>query len=193
MDLLFDSGKDLYANMDGTPFLEEEFLPGSVFLKSGEVYTGEFRYDIYADQVQFVDGEKLYCLAFPGELVAVKIGETMIKFLSYGDGRNLSEGYLITLVDGYYSLYVKLAKNLNEAVPEKPYQPARPPKFVNKPDNFYIMVGDSPALRVKGKKELIQMFQGKESIVKDFIDEEGIKTNNRFDLIKLVTFMNSGE
>ena len=193
MKMLTDAGEDLYVNIDGTPFLNDEFIQGTVALKSGDIYSGEFRYDIYADQVQFVAEGKIYCIAIPEETSFVKIGELQIKFLKYADKKNISDGYLVTLVDGYYSLYAKLNKTLNSPVPEKPYQPAQPGKFVDKSEDYYIKVGENPALRVRNKKDIVAMFPGKEKMAGEFIDSEGIKVNSRFDLVKLVSFLNSNE
>jgi len=191
MKTLYDTGEDLYENIDGTPFLSDEFLPGDIYMRSGEVYSGDFRYDIYADQVQFKGENMIYCIAFPEDIVSVKIGDIILKYLSNADNKKASEGYLINLTDGYYSLYMKLNKTLNPPVSVKPYQPEEPGKFVDKDEYYFIGIGDTPILRVKGKREVIEMFPGKEKLVKDFIDREGIKTNNRNDLIRLVTFLNS--
>ncbi|HUS87392.1 MAG TPA: hypothetical protein VMW76_09140 [Bacteroidales bacterium] len=191
--LLNDYNELLYENIEGTPFFTEEFIKGIVYMKSGESYTGEFRYDIYADQIQFIGGEKIYCIAFPEKLSYVLIGDMSIKYVGYEQNGVPAHGYFITLEDGYYSLYLKKGKVLNDPVGLKPYQSAKPAKFVDKIDIYYIKIGENPALRVKGMRNLLKLLPGEKDNIRDYIDSEGIKPGNRFDLVKLVLYLNKSD
>ena len=46
-----------YETIDGTPYMSQSFFKGLVIMHSGDTLTGEFRFDVYANQIEFRKGE----------------------------------------------------------------------------------------------------------------------------------------
>ncbi|HCC69990.1 MAG TPA: hypothetical protein DEQ09_02400 [Bacteroidales bacterium] len=180
-----------YENIGGTPYLNKEFEPGKVYLKSGEVFTGEYRFDLYANQIQFINEGSRYVISYPDKIYKVELNGHTFKYIDYKIDAGIRNGYFITLVEGYYSLYLKKSKRLKDPVPTKPYQQARPAKFLDYKDCYYIKIGDEPAIRVKNMKGIIKISGNLGLDVEDFIKREKIKLSREYDLVKLVNYINS--
>ena len=80
---------------------------------------------------------------------------------------------------------------MKDPVPTKPYQQARPAKFLDYKDSYYIKIGDEPALRVKNKRRFIKMLGEYGSEIANYIKEEKIKFRHEYDMVKLVTYLNN--
>jgi len=189
--LMSEYSPKAYENIDGTPYLKREFEEGKVYLRSGEVFTGEYRFDLYANQVQFLSRDSRYVIADPERIYKVELNGHTFKYIDYKIDAGIRHGYFITLVEGYYSLYLRKSKRLKDPVPTKPYQQARPAKFLDYKDSYYIKIGDEPALRVKNKRRFIKMLGEYGSEIANYIKEEKIKFRHEYDMVKLVTYLNN--
>jgi len=189
--IIFNSNQKAYENIDGTPYLNREFKEGKVFLKSGDVLTGDFRFDLYANHVQFIDKGSRYVIAYPEKIYKIELDGNVFKYIDYRIDAGIDEGYFIELVDGYYSLYLKKSKTLKDPVATKPYQQARPARFVDHRDYYYIKIGEDPAKRVRNKRELIRLSGEYGPEVESYIKENKIRLSREFDLVKLVDYINN--
>jgi hypothetical protein len=61
---------------------------------------------------------------------------------------------------------------------------------VNQNDSYFLKIGDTPAVRIKTKKDLNLFFENKGAGISDFIKKEKIKTNDPEGLVKLAKFYN---
>ena len=189
--MVSDFNPQAYENIDGTPYLVKEFEEGKVYLTNAEVISGKFRFDLYANQVQFnIDGSR-YVIAYPEKIIMIELNGNILKYIDYKIDAGVDHDYLITLVQGYYSLYLKKSKTLKDPVPTKPYQQARPAKFLDHQDYYYIKVGENPAQRVKNKRDIIKICSDKGSEVETYIKNEKINVNKEYDLVKLITHVNN--
>lgn len=185
-----DFNPKAYENIKGSPFLATDFEKGNVVLKSGEKYRGEFRYDVYADQMQFMANDKIYVVAFPEKLELLQIEENIFRFVPFFIDRKVKSGYFVSLSQGYYSLYLRKGKTLKDPVASKPYEQARPAKFLDRKDFFYFQVGENAAIRVNNKKDLINLCGDKGSEVEKYMKSNKINVKNRADLTELTTYIN---
>lgn len=188
--LISDFNPKAYKNIDGTPYLIEEFEDGKVYLKSGEVLTGKFRFDLYANQVQFINEDSRYVIAYPEKIYKIELNGNTLKYIDYKIDAGIDHDYFITLVEGYYSLYLNKSKTLKDPVATKPYQQARPARFLDHKDYYYIKAGEEPAQRVRNKKDIVNICGEKIPGIQNYIKEEKISSNNEYDLVKLITYIN---
>ncbi len=189
--LISDFNPKAYENIGGTPYLKEEYEEGRVYLETGEVYTGRFRFDLYANQIQFINEDSRYVIAYPEKIYKIELNDNILKYIDYKIDAGIDHGYFITLVEGYSSLYLKKSKTLKDPVPTKPYQQARPAKFLDHKDYYYIKIGENPAQRVTNKKSIINICGDMAADVEKYIKDESIKVKKEGDLVQLVTFMNN--
>jgi len=188
--MVSDFNPNAYENIDGTPYLVKEFEEGKVYLRTGEVISGKFRFDLYANQIQFIVDGSRYVIAYPEKISMIELNGHILKYIDYNIDAGVNHDYLITLVQGYYSLYLMKSKTLKDPVPTKPYQQARPAKFLDHKDYYYIKVGENPAQRVRNKREIIKICGDKGSEVEMYIKNEKINVQKEYDLVKLITQVN---
>ncbi|MBN1387077.1 MAG: hypothetical protein JW965_01435 [Bacteroidales bacterium] len=188
--LVSDFNPKAYENIGGTPYLVKEYEEGKVYLMTGEVLNGEFRFDLYADAIQFINEGNRYVLAYPQRITKIELNGNVLKYIDYKIDAGIDYGYFIELVEGYSSLYLRKSKTLTDPVSTRPYQQARPARFIDHKDYYYIKIGENPAQRVRNKKELIKLFGDEATKAETYIKNERINVKNEYDLVKLVTQMN---
>jgi hypothetical protein len=188
--LVSDFNPEAYENIDGSPYLVKDYEKGKVYLESGEILEGEFRFDLYANAIQFINKGSRYVLAYPEKISMIELNGNILTYIDYKIDAGIDHGYFITLVKGYYSLYILKSKTLKDPEPTKPYQQARPARFLDHKDYYYIKIGENPAERVRNKKEIIKICGEKGKEVEMYIKEEKINVKNVDDLTKLVTYIN---
>lgn len=189
--IIFNSNQKAYENIDGTPYLNREFEEGKVYLETGEVLIGEFRFDLYADHVQFIHEGSRYVIAYPEKVARIELNGHVFKYIDYKIDAGVDQGYFIVLAEGACSLYLQKSKTLREAVSAKPYQQPHPPKFLDHRDYCYVKIGEDPAQRVRNKRRLIKMFGDIGPEVEKYIKEEKIRVRREYDLVKLINYINS--
>ncbi len=189
------SGPDAiqYSSIIGDPFMFADFHEGKFVLTDGGSYDLMLRYDIYADEIHVKKNDQVYGLSHPEKMAYVLIDTT--KFVYSKIRKNVDtindEYYFVVATEGKCSLLIK--KNIRVQDPEapKPYQDAKPAKFIPLPDTYYVKLGDEVAIPVKSKKDLLEVLSDRESQINEFISRNKIKTKDIKDLKKVVDYYNS--
>ncbi|MFO7574308.1 MAG: hypothetical protein R6W67_04035 [Bacteroidales bacterium] len=184
------SSADTYRDVKGTPYLMQDFVEGKIYTKSGDVFPGEYRFDIFANRVQFMNNDVMYQVAYPDSVSKIEIGETTLKYVEYTDGDEVKKGYFIVIEDGECLLLRQKNKVWYDALPAKPYQTPEPPRFGNGKDLIFLKNGDAPAEKVAGEKDVLRLMGPREAEAKRIIDREKLKVKKEEDLLKLIKILN---
>ncbi|MBE0673752.1 MAG: hypothetical protein IH591_03735 [Bacteroidales bacterium] len=180
-----------YQDIDGTPYLHDGFMEGLLYMKSGVIYSGEYRYDIYADQIEFKRDENVFTVGIPDSIIKLQTELFTIGYLEYLDKTTVRKSYLLLLEEGHYSLCHQKRKVFRKAEPVKPYQDApTPARFDNAGDDYFLKVGDSPAEKITNAKDIIRICGADGEKAKNYVDKEKLNVKKEEDLIKLVKFLN---
>lgn len=188
--------KNMYKDVEGSPFLPKEFREGKIQIKDEGLYGGKLRYDMYANEMQFIAKENIYAVAFPENIEFIEIEDMMFIYAHYLSATSsvaLKESYFVVLMNGNCKLLARKAVLLLEAESTKPYVPAKPAQFNRKKDSYYIKKKNLPAIKITNRKSLIGILADKETEVLSFIKKEKISYKNPEDLKKLVEHYNSLE
>jgi len=89
------------------------------------------------------------------------------------------------------SLYSQHKVDFIKATKAAPYKDPEPPKFVAKPDTYYLKIGQKAAVKIENKKGLIELFPDHKKEVAAFIKQNQTKLNKPEELIALVEYYNS--
>lgn len=184
-----------YANIKGNPYMFRDFKPGKLILRSGEEFNLAFRYDVYADQMHIKDKNAVYGLIHPEKIAQIVIDSVKFVYAEFENKGNeitaSNGGYFILKTDGKCSLLVR--KNIRVQDPElpKPYQPAKPAKFINTADTYYLKMQDKNAVKISSKDELLSVLADKKNEVNRFIKENRLKLKEEGDLSRLITYYNN--
>lgn len=182
------------SDIEGSPYLNDEFIEGTVFTTSKTQYIGvPLRYNIYSDQIEFKAGDgPVQALAAPEIVEKVQFGEYKIVYIPFAISKKIRRGFFREIESGDKAVLLARSQVLFEDA-KKPaaYQEAEPPKFVRKPDDYYIRVGKEPARLISRKKDLEEVFPDHKKEVNSFIKENKVKPNKPERLTKLIQYYNS--
>lgn len=179
-----------YEDINGSPYIFENFATGKVKLKEGKTFEGPLRCDLYAGEIEFktTDGE-IYTIINPETIENININDR--KFIYITSGKKANSGYFEVIQEGEFSLLAKHSVILKDPVPEKPYVPGKPATFITKDDIFYVLNDKTGLVEIKNKEVLTGIDETRTESIKGFIKENKIKTSDKSDLIEMVNFLNA--
>ena len=180
-------------DIEGSPYLDDEFIKGSVFTKSKTEFVGvPLRYNVYNDDIEFMAEEDVIkALAAPEMTEKIEFGDYKIMYLPFIVVKKIKNGYFISLEEGKASLFSKPKVIFQEAKKAGAYVDAEPAKFIKKSDEYYIRIGMEAARPVTSKSDLYDVFPDHKKEIKSFIKDNKVKPHKREKLKKLVQYYNS--
>lgn len=189
------SNYSAYSDIVGDPYTFKDFFPGRIIMKTGKTHQVDLRFDIYSNQINFKEDDQIFTLLNPEKVATIEIDTLRLIFCDYikkaGDEMPAGSFYFILKLDGYCKLLIKRNVNVQEAELPKLYQEAKPAEFVRMPDDYYLIVGDEPAVRLSNKKDLLTLLSDYKDDIERFIDSNKLGIKKIADVIKIVKFYNS--
>jgi len=181
------------SDIEGSPYLEDNFIKGSVYTTSKTEYVDvPLRYNIYNDQLEFKTGnDKVQALAAPEMIEKIEFGNYKMVYAPYSISKKIRRGFFVVLAEGKSSLYEKPRITFKEATEPGGYKDAEPAKFVRNTDEYYIRVGENQAKLVGNKNDLLEVFPDHQKQLETFIKKNKIKPNKPESLKELVKYYNS--
>ncbi|MEZ4793551.1 MAG: hypothetical protein R2783_08855 [Gelidibacter sp.] len=182
--------------VQGSPYINEDFLPARISVSEDDVFY--VRYNAISDQFE-VKGEnnKSYALnKYRRDIVVQLVGlkKTYQVFGYLDENENENFGYFVIMND--QDSNVKLLKKekkffIGEKVATTSYDTPKPATYKRANDEYYIKIGNDPAVELPTKKkEIAKLFPKKEDKILNFIKEHKIKTKREEDLNRLMSYIN---
>lgn len=199
VNLLIDvSPVVLNESVEGSPYINEKFLPASISASEGDVFY--VRYNALNDEFEVKgDNNKAYALNryrrdIVIEILPLKKTYQVIGF--YDDEQNENFGYFLYLSnqDAKTVLFKKeKVIFIDEQKASTGYDTNDPAKYKRVNDKFFIKLDGSKILSElpSKKKSLAKLFPNHEDIVLKYIKDNRIKTSKEDDLIQLVNYINT--
>jgi len=185
---------DKATNIDGSPYLNDEFEKGEVVLKDKTTFKDVLlRYNIYNDQMEFQDEGKEYAIGTGAWhlLDRISVGDNIFVVDIYSIGTREKEGYFTLLADGETKLLRKHEMKLTDPVPAKPMQDPKNSEFVRKQDVYYLKIGSERIYEINNLKKMIAHVGEHQDELKTFAKKEKISVKKPDKLAKLVDYYNS--
>lgn len=185
--------KYLLPDLKGSPYEQKDFIFGKLFYKNN--LEGEFplRYDVYADEIQIMNGEETGAILRTKD-IHVNINGLNYYLLGYVLDEVFKEGYFIEKVKGKNaSLLIKKRKFYMEGQPaQNSFIRAVAPKFTDNEIYFVLFEEkDQPIYLPKQTRKFIALFpEDKKDEIQKFIKENKLKLTNLEDLQKFFEFYN---
>ncbi|WP_319479010.1 hypothetical protein [uncultured Draconibacterium sp.] len=180
--------------IEGSPYLDDAFVNGTIYTTAKtQVVEVPLRYNIYNDNLEFKtsDGSILE-LAHPETVERAKLGETEMIFTNYlTSTNNTKSGFFKVLAEGDLNLLAKPDIFYQKAKEEAAYKEAQPPKFIPKPDEYYMQKQGAPAVKVRKSKDLDEIIDAHKKEIYTYIKKNKIKFKSAEDLTQLVDYYNS--
>ncbi len=187
-----DAGRQS-ANIEGTPYLNDEFSPGNVILNDSTIYKDiPLRYNAYSDQMEFKHSNGVVLiLDKAGSYKEVQIGEKRFVYTTLSCEKNKFTGFFEILVKGKATLFKKYTVNITDPQPAQPFKDPVPAQYQFKPESYYIVMDDK-TISVSNEKSLLNDLSDKGGLAA-FIKKNKLKTRKQEDLAEIVQYINSIE
>lgn len=190
-------GNDLELTIDqieGSPYLKNEFLPGKIYHKDENAGTFLIRYNIYNDvmEIKFEQNDIQELLVDPN--LKTSIGTSRFMVYQYIDDlNNPTKGYFEILSDGKrIDLLKKHHIKFSPGAPAKSsfHKPTNP-EFKYSSDYYFLFKDQDRPVKIKKLKEsrILELLTD-EKTAKDLIKNENLDISKERDLIKLVEELN---
>ena len=180
------------TNYEGSPYLSGEFVSGEVH-DSKKKFTGLLlRYNIFNDNIEFMQKGTTYALYAEPRIVKVLLGNEVYVVENYELKGKIAPGYFARLDSGKVTLLVKKIVRFTEEQEPKALQgAATPAKFTRVADVFYYRIGNAEIAKVGSLKSFIDSLPDKKEDVSNYAKKEKLGTKNESDLVTIVKYYNS--
>lgn len=175
-------------------FLEEEWKEGEMLLanNAGEI-EGKFRYNIFAQQMQYISDADTLAVAIPEEISSLFFDDKQFIFSEYVSHDKVNKGYFEVLNTGDCQLLLR-REITHQLISLKSTSTAEDPdKYILK-ETYYIRKGTAAAFQVLcNKKCIVKALEEKSDAICKFIKEKHLKMKKLADVIQVISYFNSLE
>jgi len=180
-----------YRDVQGSPYLSEDFISGVVEMKDGNLYQGPLRYDAYAGQMEFrTDEGTVYAIAHPETIETIALEKDT--FLYFQDEKDPTTGnYYQLIAGGDYSLLMKHRTILKDPQPDRPYRDATPAEFVSQKGEYCLYNKQTGLIPVRSKRDLNRLAETIDESLKSFVKKRKIKTGDKEDMVQFTEYLNA--
>ncbi len=176
-----------YEDTEGSPYLNKEFVEGSIFINDTNYVKIPLRYNIYTDELEYRHNSVNYVLGNPAILKKAIIEQSTFVYLPHFHGG----GYFEQIVQGKCQLLKKYAIKLKPQEVKPIGGIVIPPTFEKKPNMFYLALNDASSRKVTNLKSVINALADEKESIEKFIKENHIKNVKQESLIKILEYYNS--
>lgn len=181
-----------YKDISGSPYFSGEFTEGEIHKNDSVHFKGVWiRLDLFSNKLEFRDQKDVIQeLLEPGQYDRFIIGNSAFRYITRTEGNKAVNEFMQILADGNVKLYKKFRINLQEATKPQAYQDAQPPKFVNMSPEYFLVVNNGEAQRIKNQKHVIELLKTQKPALENFVKKEKLNLNKEEELIKAVEYCN---
>ncbi len=182
------------TNVEGSPFLLEEFFEGVVKLKNGHTTRPmQIRYNTHTQSVDFMSGNLAFNVT-GDQIVSFTFsdGSHNYKFEKGYDARGISEDDFVEIaVQGEATFIVRHSTNFFEDAASYG-QATQEDRYVTS-EVFYLKVGDDDLNRIRrpNERRVLRNFDRFDNELEQFVDQNNLDLSVREDVVRLVRYYNS--
>ena len=178
-------------DFEGSPFLNEQFVTGQVFISGKKNSAIPLRYNIFNDEMEFRQNDLTYAL-YPGErILKVILGDETYVVEKYEIRGKMDYGYLTRLDSGKLTVLAKKVVRFTDKQEAKALESSNTPaKFTRASDIYYYKVGSGEITKAGSLKNLIASLPDHQAEVESYAKKEKLSTKNAEDLNKLAVYYN---
>jgi len=179
------------ANVQGSPYTNEEFLIGKVFVRDDAPYNGILRYNAYSDGIEMKTAEGVITLLKRDYLKATIDGKLYL-IENYKKDGAIRKTYFVELNKGKARLLLKQGKKFIAArAASSSYSQDQPAKFEDE-TSYYIITEGNAATEVRLKsKDVLQALPDHQKELQAFIKQKKLKLKTEEEVIQVLSYYNS--
>jgi len=179
-------------DIEGSAYLNDEFLTGAVTLSSGVKYSNiPLRYNIYNDQIEFRSNSgKLFNINNPESIKELTIGDSKFIYTDCMLHNRNEKLFVEVILESNVSLLKRYKMKLNPPKEAETHKPAQPYTLSRMPSEFLIRKSDGTVYLFKNKKELLSLLSDKSDKINELMKQQKLSANNEKDLMVIVKIYN---
>ena len=157
---------EYFSRISGSPYENPEFSDALVYMNGNRVpLRARMRYNNCFNEMEYVRNEDDQILVLDNKefIDSIRFEAKTYQYLGYTKDKIRNAGYFELVFKGKCSLYMVNPREFQEEkVPESGYEEYAPPRFVTKPEEFYIRFGNDPLVSLPhSKKKITALFSEK--------------------------------
>lgn len=182
-----------YDDIEGSPYSYDKLLKGFVALKGEQPKEYFLRYDIYAEEMEFLNGDQLLAVTNKQDLDYVQIANLKYIYTGFYINDKLNKGFLVELDSGKCSLYRKdRVRFEKEQPPKSSYTPGTPATFKSRPSLYFMSCLNSELQQFNTDNSALDKFPPVlQEDIKSYMKKNKLKFKKESDLIQVFDFINS--
>jgi hypothetical protein len=186
-----------FDRVEGSPYANENFLPGSIYQGDKLVYKDVLlRYNIFSDEIEIKKSEnstdESYDALMRDPDTFVKFGNSIYVFVPFEGSIEKGHYFSVVSEERTFDLYKKAEVTYTPPVPARTsYDRDRPAQFILE-NTFYLVSKSGVFFELpNSKSKIIKVMSKKEAEIKSYIKKTKLDFKNEKDLVKLVKYYNS--
>jgi hypothetical protein len=183
------------TNYKGSPYLNETFYYGKVFVDKTKIYQSKLRYNAFSDVFEIQDNVNSITALIKSKNVTVFLNRNLYTLYLYLDNGREKLGYFVNLnpTAKKISLLKKDKKKFIEAKKAiSSYSEGKPAKFVLERTYYIKEVNKKPILLQKlSKKSILSVLKENKKAVSNYIKKRKLNLKKEKDVTELFNFYNS--
>lgn len=180
------------SEIQGSPFLNEEFMPGKIITEADVIYTDiPLRYSGYSDELEFQKGVDEYIIDPKTIVRRAEFGGMVFGCREYYEGKKIQNGFFEIVEEGKATLLARYTIKFLEKEAVKAFADPMPARFDPPLKDYYLMIDGKPANVISGKKGLLELFGAQKDEMESFISKNKLSIKKDDDLTKIVVHYNS--
>ncbi|MCW0483290.1 hypothetical protein [Gaoshiqia sediminis] len=184
---------DPYSDFDGTPYLNDDFVPGEVIVNDSiRIEDVPLRYNIYSDRIEFRnEHEQVLEIDHSKQEFDFDFGGHLFTIQDYLDHGESKRGILELMVDGHIRLYKRYLIDLKPATKAIGYQEAQPNRFTRQDDEYLVAEGQGIPEIFRKQKDLLEKLKEIKPDIDQYAKNQKLKLKTDKGLIQLIQHCNN--
>ncbi len=181
-----------YADLKGSPYLDDEFERGAIELENNEIVELNLRLNVYDDELEFETDQGIYVLKNPEKMSHFFLGKSEYVYFESSNLAEEASGFFKWIAGDECLLLLKHRATYIPSVGAGAYEPATEAELRKESDTYFLSInGELPVKLKRKKKFILELIPSHKEEISRYIKEEKISLYKNNDLIDLVDFINT--
>lgn len=179
-------------DINGSPYLDDEYKAGTVLTDDGTLYKDiPMRYNCYDDVLEFTKDGSSYELLPKTKIKRAEFGGQVFTYKDMDSNEGSDKSFMQILAEGKATLFARFRVNFIEAEEAKGFADAKPPRFENLSETYYVSINNAPAKKINSNKNLLEVLGDKKKEVESYVSKQKISYKKVDDMKKIIAYYNS--
>lgn len=173
----------------GSMYLNDEFIPGTVVLNNNTTLENlPLRYNLYYQQMQFIQGTDTLAFSDPTEIKALHFNGQTFVYLPFLNEGVIDSGYFELVSDGYCKMLIRRKVDYHKNIDRKNCDQSL--TYVKTRSPYLLKQGEPAEKFIKSSKGVCAYFEDEKEEIKKFIEVNHLNMKECDDIKEVVAFYN---